>query len=138
MARLPTPVFLAFPCGSAGKESAYNAGDLGSMLGLGRSPGERKGYPFQNSGLENSMNCIVHVVTKSQTWLSDFHFHFALISDFSPHFDLLDFLFKTSFLFKSLQTQLCMHPYWINSRLPLAVDGRQMSSVWHILNRKLK
>ena len=65
--RLPTPVFLGFPCGSAGKESACNAGDLGSIPGLGRSPGEGKGYPLQYSGLENSMNCIVHGVTKNQT-----------------------------------------------------------------------
>ena len=58
--RLPTPVFLSFPCGSAGKESACNAGDLGSIPGLGRSPGEGKGYPLQYSGLENSMDYIVH------------------------------------------------------------------------------
>ena len=43
-----------FPCGSAGKESACNVGDLGSVPGLGRSPGEGKGYPLQYSGLENS------------------------------------------------------------------------------------
>ena len=48
-----------FPRGSAGKESACNAGDLGSIPGLGRSPGEGKGYPLQHSGLEKSMNCIV-------------------------------------------------------------------------------
>ena len=51
-------------------------GDLGSILGLGRSPGEEKGYPLQFSGLENSIDCIVLGVTKSQTRLSDFHFHF--------------------------------------------------------------
>ena len=56
-----------FPCGSAGKESACNAGDLGSIPGLGRSPGEGKDYPLQYSGLENSMDCIVHGVTESQT-----------------------------------------------------------------------
>ena len=56
-----------FPCGSAGEESACNAGDLGLVPGLGRSPGEGKGYPLQYSGLENSMDCIVHGVTKSQT-----------------------------------------------------------------------
>ena len=71
--RLPTPVFLSFPCGSAGKESACNAGDLGSILGLGRSPGEGKGYPLQYSGLENSTDCIVHGVAKGRTRLSDFH-----------------------------------------------------------------
>ena len=53
--KLPTPVFLGFTCGSAGKESACNAGDLGSIPGLGRCPGEGKGYSLQYSGLENSM-----------------------------------------------------------------------------------
>ena len=57
--------FLGFPCGSAGKESACNVGDLGSIPGLGRSPGEGKGYPLQFSGLENSMDCIVHGITKN-------------------------------------------------------------------------
>ena len=70
--RLPTPVFLGFPCNSAGKESACSAGDLGLIPGLGRSLREGKGYPLQYSGLENSMDCIVHGVAKSQTWLSDF------------------------------------------------------------------
>ena len=72
--RLPTPVILGLSCGSTGKESACNAGDLGSIPGLGRSPGEGKSYPFQYSGLENSTGCIVHGVAKSQTRLSDFHF----------------------------------------------------------------
>ena len=56
-----------FPGGSDGKESACNAGDQGSVPGLGRSPVEGKGYPLQYSGLENSMDCIVHGVTKSWT-----------------------------------------------------------------------
>ena len=73
--RLPTLVFLGFPCGSASKESTCNLGDLGPIPGLGKSPGEGKGYPLQYSGLENSMNCIVHEVAKSQTQLSDFDFH---------------------------------------------------------------
>ena len=73
--RLPTSVFLGFPSGSPGKESACNAGDLGLIPGLGRSSGEGKGYPFQYSGLlENSMDCKVHGVVKSWTRLSDFHF----------------------------------------------------------------
>ena len=70
--------FLGFPCGSTGKESTCNAGDLGSTPGLGRSPGEAKGYPLQYSGLENSMDYIVHGVTKSWTRLSNFHFQEAL------------------------------------------------------------
>ena len=54
--RLPIPVFLGFPGGSDSKESACNAGDLGSIPGLGRSPGEGNGNPLQYSGLENSMD----------------------------------------------------------------------------------
>ena len=72
--RLPTPVYLGFSCGSPGKESACNVGDLGSIPGLGRSPGEGKGYPLQYSVLENSMDSIVYGVAKSQTQLSDLHF----------------------------------------------------------------
>ena len=59
-----------FPCGSADKESTCNAGDLGLTPGLGRSPGEGKGYPYQYSGPENSMDCVLHRVA---TQLSDFH-----------------------------------------------------------------
>ena len=65
---------VGFPCGSAGKESACNTGDLGLIPGLGRSPGEGKSYPLQYSGLENSIDCIVHGITKSQTRLSGFHY----------------------------------------------------------------
>ena len=72
--RLPTPVFLDFPCGSVGKESTCNAGDQGLIPGLGRSPREGKGYPLPYSGLENSMDCIVHEVAKSWTQLGLFHF----------------------------------------------------------------
>ena len=56
---------LYFSHGLAGKESACNVGDLGSIPGLGRSPGEGNGYPLQYSGLENSVDCIVHGVAKS-------------------------------------------------------------------------
>ena len=64
--------------GSGGQDSAYNAGDPGSVPGLGRSPGERNGYPLQYSCLENPLDrgawqAAVHGVTKSWTWLSDFH-----------------------------------------------------------------
>ena len=68
-----------FPGASTGKESACNAGDLGLILGLGISPGERKDCPIQYSGLENSMDYIVHgVAKKSQTQLIDFYFHFHI------------------------------------------------------------
>ena len=63
---------MGFLGGSAGKESACSAGDLGSNPGLGRSPGEGKRHPLQYSDLENSMDYIVHGVTKRQTQLSDF------------------------------------------------------------------
>ena len=66
----------SFPGGSDGKESACNTGDLGSIPGLGRSPGEEKGYPLQYSGLENSMDCIVNGDAKSRTRLNDSHFDF--------------------------------------------------------------
>ena len=75
--RLPTPVFLGFPGGSAGKESASTAGDLGSIPGSGRSPGEGKGCPLQYPGLENPMDCIIYGVAESWTRLSGFHFHFT-------------------------------------------------------------
>ena len=71
--------YFCFPHGLDGKESAHNAGDLGLIPGLGRSPGEEKRYPLQYSCLENSMDrgtwrATVHGVTKSWTQLSDYHF----------------------------------------------------------------
>ena len=64
-----------FPGNSEGKASACNAGDLGSIPGLERCPGEGNGYPLQYPGLENSMDCIVDGVAKNRIRLSDFHFH---------------------------------------------------------------
>ena len=80
---MPTKVCtvrMGFPGSSAGKESACNSGDSGSIPGSGRSPAEGNGYQLQYSCLENSMDrgaqqAIVHVVEKSQTELSE-HFHF--------------------------------------------------------------
>ena len=83
--RLPTPVFLAFPCGSAGEDSACDVGDLGLISGLGTSPGEGKGYPLQYSGLENFMDSIVHEVAKNLTRLSNFHFHFTFQKDLTSN-----------------------------------------------------
>ena len=74
---------LGFPDDSAGKESSCNTVDLGSIPGLGKSPGEGKGYPLQYSGLENSMDHVVHWITKSWTWLSDFYFTSLLACRFS-------------------------------------------------------
>ena len=64
---------MGFPCGSAGKESAYDVRDLGSIPGFGRSPGERNGYPLQYSDLENSLLCVVHGVEESRTRLNEFY-----------------------------------------------------------------
>ena len=61
---------MGFPGGSEGKASVYNVGDLGSIPGLARSPGEEKGYPLQHSDLENSMDCTGHGVAESWTRLS--------------------------------------------------------------------
>ena len=84
--RLPTPVFLGFSGGSASKEFTCNGTDLGLVPGLGRSPGEGKGYPLQYSGLENSMDCIVHGVAKSQTRLSNFQLSLSLsVNSIYPH-----------------------------------------------------
>ena len=80
--RLPTPAFLGFPCDSPGKEPAYNEGNLGSIPGLERSPGEGKGYQLHYSGLENSVAFIIYWVTRSRTWLSDFHFQYFMFSIF--------------------------------------------------------
>ena len=73
------------PGSSAGKESTCNARDLGSIPGLGRCFAEGNSYPLQYSGLENSMDCIVPGVAKSQTQLSDFHFNYEMTSgEYSP------------------------------------------------------
>ena len=75
-------VIPGFPCVSAGKESSCNVGDLGSIPGLGRSPGEENSYPLHYSGLENSMD-YVYGVAKSQTWLSYFHLDLDTVKIFS-------------------------------------------------------
>ena len=99
------PFLWGFPCGSAGKESACNAGGLGSVPGMWPSPGEGKGYPLQYSGLEKSMDCIVQGVAKVGhdwgLWLP-FLFHGArvlwtlgldiLSSSWPPHFPVLQLL----------------------------------------------
>ena len=76
---------MGFPGGSAGKEFACNVGDLGLTPGLGRSPGEGKGYPLQYSGLESTMDCTVHGVAKSCTRLSGFHFILTIAYKIVPN-----------------------------------------------------
>ena len=72
--RLPTPVFLGFPGGSAGKESSCNVGDLGSIPGLGKSPGEGKGYLLQYLSLEDSMDCMESQRVR-HNWVTFTFFH---------------------------------------------------------------
>ena len=80
---MPTPCQVSFKYQLYIDDAACNAGDLSSIPRLGRFPGEGQGYPLQYSGLENSMDCIGHGVTKSQTWLSDFHsLTWTWLSDF--------------------------------------------------------
>ena len=69
--------FEGFPGGSAGEESTCTVGDLGSIPMLGRSPREGKGYPLQYSGLENSMDCIVHGVCKESDMTEQISLHFT-------------------------------------------------------------
>ena len=123
--RLPTPVFLGFPCGSAGKESACNAGDLGSIPRLGRSTGEGKGYPLQYSGLENSMDCIVYGVTKSQTRRSDFHFQYMNwnmgFTCTCNQFLFVDYLIHP-FIFLFLKERASTHWNLLYRSLPLSLQ----------------
>ena len=74
---------MGFPGSSAGKEPACNVEDLGSIPGLGRSLGEGKGYPFQYSGLENSMNCIGLGVAKCRTVHGNLQAKILVVSPFS-------------------------------------------------------
>ena len=69
-------IYISVPGIPAGKESACNAGDLGLIPGLGKSPGEGNSYPLQYSDLENPMDCIVHRVTKC--WIQQSNFHFII------------------------------------------------------------
>ena len=102
-------MLVAFPCGSAGKESACSVGDRGWIPGLGRSPGEGKGYPLQGSGLENSMDCIVHGVPRSWTQRSNFHFHF--IFTFKWLVPLCQKWHNASGFFSSLSLPYFCHQY---------------------------
>ena len=70
---------LGLPCGSVGKESTCSVGDLGLIRRSGRCPGEGKGYPLQYSGLENSVDCTVHEVTKSDYTMSSVYYSFTFL-----------------------------------------------------------
>jgi len=98
---------LGFPGGSAGKEPSCNVGDLGSIPGLGISPGEGKGYPLQYFGLENSMDCTVHAVTKSRTRLSDFHFTSLLLGDSVTNSNKKEMILSFIFLIYCVNFHFC-------------------------------
>ena len=111
--RLPPPVFLGFPDGSVDKESPCNPGELFSINGLVRSHVGVHGNPLQYSGLENSMDCIVHGIPKSWTQLNDFHSH-------SPQNCQIDFSNTCLFPLPSSET--------LNgSILPIAVVSKPLS-----------
>ena len=100
--------------GSDGKVSACNVGDLGSIPGSGRSPGEGNGNPLQYSYLENSMDggtwwATVHGVTKNQTWLNDFTLTFWLLTKFT----ILTISFAQSSDTKYIQIFLRLSPPFI-------------------------
>ena len=96
---------MGFPCGSASKESACNEGDLGLIPGLGRFSEEGKGYPLQYAGLENSMDCILHGSAKSQTQLSDFHFHFQVYTYLNDKEYIITFKFNLFFFKGNVSTE---------------------------------
>ena len=98
-------------------------GDLGSVPGLGRSPGEGKGYPLQYSGLENSMDCIIHGVKKSWTQLAEFHFHFFFtpskhqVYPYTPSFFLTEIISITFTAFYFNRDLSCPVYHYLSSKL---------------------
>ena len=129
---------LGFPCRLAGKQSVCNAGDLGSIPGLGRSPGEGKGYPLQYSGLENSMDSIDHGVAKHRTQLRDFHnvgiLRFSasfikntILSYLYPCQNLIDHKYKGLFM----DSQLTSVDLWSLSHQHSLLIVVTVQSVWN-------
>ena len=120
------------PCGSAGKKSVCNVGHLGLIPGLGRSPGEGKGYSLQYSGLENSTDCIVLMVTKSQTQLSEFHFHFLFL--LQHHSSKVSILRHSAFFIVQLS-----HPYMTTGKIIALTRqtfvGKVISLLFNMLSR---
>ena len=100
---------MGFPCGSAGKESTCSTGDLGSIPGLGGSPGEGKGYPLQYSRLENSMNCVVRGVIKSQIRLCAFHFHMCVCVYIYTHTHI--YICMYIYIYMYVCMYICMYEY---------------------------
>ena len=128
--RLPISIFLGFPCGSAGKESAHNVGDIGLIPGLGRSSREGKGYPPQYSGLGTSVDCKVHGVVKSRTRLSDFHFLSFIFSFRVKTVDIADI--KLMSVNMELGSMCCNTPLYL-----LHIDSISMNNLKNIDTGKM-
>src|SRR5574341_2312954 len=88
--RLPTPVFLGFPYGSAGKESTCNAGDLGSIPGLGRSLGEGIGYPLYYSWGSLVAQMVKNLPAMWETWVQSLDWEDPLEEGMATHSNVLD------------------------------------------------
>ena len=126
--KLPIPVFLGIPCGSAGKEYVCNAKDLGLIRGLIRSPGEGKDYPLHYSGLSNSMDCIAHGVTKSLTWLSDFLSLWAIWTFVGKVMSLL-FNTLSRFVIAFIPKSKRLLISWLQSPFTVLLEPKKI--VWH-------
>ena len=124
--------FSGFPGGSDGKESSCNTGDLHSVPGLGRSPGEGNGFPLQYSGLENSMDCKVHDVANSRTQRATFTPHtqsiiYALYIMWNARLDEANWNKDCQEKYQHLQICRWHHPYgrkWRGFKEPLEEDER--------------
>ena len=129
-----------FPDSSIGKESTCNAGDPCSIPGLGRSPGKGKGYPFQYSGLENSMDCMVYsidcivVSTKSQTQLSDFHVRILWFKSRLPRCTMLPTLVWVGTLPVSLPQSASWVPLFPGQSPPTYLHSLQL--IFHSLTQE--
>ena len=108
--KLPTPVFLGFPYGSASKESACNVGDLGLIPGLGRSPGKGNGYPLQYSDLENYMQSVRSYIYVYLTCMYIYIHTYILLKNSFPLWFILEF-FKTFVVFFPKYLFIWLH--WI-------------------------
>ena len=126
------PRLIFFPHSSVSKESTCNAGDQGSIPGLGRSTGEGKDYPLQCSGLENSMDYRVQGVAKNRTRLSDFHFHPQLCN---LSFRILTGSFTEERFLMLIQFGVCMcvcvyHVFSVRSKIYWAASLKFFSYVF--------
>ena len=80
---------LGFPCGSAGKEPACNVGDLGLIPGLGRSPGERRGYPLQYSWASLVAQMVKNQPAMQETWVQSLGWEKSLEEGMATHSSIL-------------------------------------------------